>query len=197
MTIKLYEQLVRKNGKYRQMCVYRSELFELMTEVTKFVYNDSKKDTIYQEIADMIICTEQFIMYHFHDRIFENLDIIKEFYDIFNNENVSLETKKPVEDIMSEIEKYFTRIHGYLNTVVNIGPLPDDKILNSYEILNVIGVQCLFESWKEYCSDVLNFLASIIELLTNNDAYNNKYVELSYDYKLSRLNLRFSDNKYI
>ena len=145
----------------------------------------------------MIICTEQFVMYHFHDRIFENLDIIKEFYDIFNNENVSLETKKPVEDIMCEIEKYFTRIHGYLNTVVNIGPLPDDKIINSYETLNVVGIQCFSESWRDYCSDVINFLASIIELLVNNDAYNNKYVKLSYEYKLSRLSLRFSDNKYI
>ena len=52
---RLYSSLLIKKGRNHQINYFKTEIFELMSEIVKLNCNDSKKDTINQEIADFLI----------------------------------------------------------------------------------------------------------------------------------------------
>jgi len=176
--VSLYEKLIDINGDEYQLKIFITEMYELMTEVSKSFINDSKKDTIYQELADSIICYEQFCIYALKLYV----ESIPQHSNIFKDEL----TFAPVYgDIFISVNETFTKIMKILNDYlrdISIGEYDrviDFRYINDIELLFTI------------------FFENIKMLLVYVDNFNTGILEICIDYKVSRLNNRVVNKKHL
>lgn len=185
----LFKELVTMNGKKYQLKIFITELYELMTEVMKTSINDSKKETIYQEIADCIICVEQFHIYG----LLDTLSDILTYKDIFSTKYVH---RKTLDNVVCELNNDFIQVITFLNnyqeSIINS---TDDMFIND----NVSGndYQVIMEARDTFENLFLNFMRNIKELLIIKGNDSLKSVNLALDYKLARLQCRVEDKKHL
>ena len=181
----IYKQLIAMNGKKYQLRIYLTELYELMTEVMKITIDDSKKDTIYQEIADLLICTEQFYIY-----ALDNDDLEESIFEPFVSNIFNLDLPHITEDLFAltyNINDSFAAIVMFLIDYQNLIIVDENGKLPKWFDENCLQFSITYRS----------FIIGIRKLLIIKNNYSPRATQLAFNYKIARLSDRVNNKRHL
>lgn len=215
--MELYVGLIETNGSEYQLRIFLSELYELMTEVFRLANKFNNKDNIIGELADVLICSEQYLKYC----ICKEEDLFKFIKDEKTNNIFNLYTKYKEyfelhlasADIITEINMTFidlstilTLYHhslNYNNRKKYKGIDEPLELLKTQEDNNFNNVYS--ESLKEFKSKekkiyVLKKFLILIKIFLSvkyGESYINDSFDYYFDYKIKRLKDRFNRKQHL
>lgn len=179
---RLYDELVSIKGLDHQLDIYTCEIYEFMTALTKMIIGRIGIDKFYDELADFIICSEQFLVYSASTDTSYN-DGTKALFGTLEFDNILADDYKPLRFAQQRPKTETGRL-ALIDTTSLISEIL--KLINDLRNGNVDIVM-----FTTLASQVANTVAG---LLQSRGSQSEQTLVVTLQYKIERLRVRVAEN---